>query len=54
MATRTFRDKKTPTTKPILSFDLILKSTLAWITEKELEPEIKNKEDQFRCILIPE
>ena len=30
------------TTKPILSFDLILKSSLAWITVKELEPEIKN------------
>ena len=28
--------------------DLILKSKLAWITEKELEPEIKNKGDQFR------
>ena len=23
-------------------------STLAWIKEKELEREIKNKEDQFR------
>ena len=36
-----------------LSFDLILKSTLAWIKEKRLEPEIKkttttkNKGDQF-------
>jgi len=39
---------KTPTTKPILSFDLILMSTLTWITEKELEREVKNKEDVIR------
>jgi len=47
IAARTFRDKKATTTKPILSFDLILKSTLMWITEKELEQEIENKADQF-------
>ena len=48
IATRTFRDKKTTTTKPILSFDLILKSTLARIKEKKLEPEInKTKETNF-------
>ena len=29
-------------------FDLILMTTLRWITEKELEPEIKNEGDQFR------
>ena len=39
---------KTPTTKPILSFDLILMSTLTWITEKELEREVKKKEDLIR------
>ena len=48
IATRTFRYKTTTTTKTILSFDLILMSTLTWITEKELEREIKNKGDQFR------
>ena len=39
---------KATTTKPILCFELILMSTLTWITEKELEREIKNKGDQFR------
>ena len=39
---------KTPTTKLILSFELILMSTLTWITEKELEREVKNKEDLIR------
>ena len=34
---------KTPTTKPILSFDLILMSALTWITEKELEREVKKR-----------
>ena len=34
--------------KLILSFNLLLMSTLlAWITEKGLEPEIKNNGDQF-------
>ena len=47
MATRIFREKKT-TTKPSLFFDLILMSILRWITEKELELEIKNEGDQFR------
>ena len=36
MATRTFKEKTTTT-----------KSTLTWITEKELEQEIKNKGDQL-------
>ena len=49
MATRTFR--KTTTTKPSLSFDLILVSTLKRITEKELEREIKN---QRRAISLEE
>ena len=47
MATRTFRDKK-QLTKLILSFDFIFMSTLTWITKKAVEPEIKNKGDQFR------
>ena len=38
----------TKTTKPSLSFDQILMSALTWITEKDLEREIKNKGDQFR------
>ena len=33
---------------PTLSFDLISMSTLTWITEKELERELKTKGDQFR------
>ena len=49
IATRTFRDNKTTTTEPILSFDLILMSTLTWITEEELQREIRNKGDQFCC-----
>ena len=36
------REKKT-TTKPSLSFDWILMSTLTWITEKELERDIKKQ-----------
>ena len=32
---------------PTLSFDLISMSTLTWITEKELEREIKPKETNF-------
>ena len=39
---------KTPRTKLILTFELILMSTLTWITEKELEREVKNKEDLIR------
>ena len=31
----------------ILSFHLIVMSSLTWITEKELEREIKNKGDWF-------
>ena len=42
----TFRDKKT-TTKSILYFDLILMSTLTWITKKKLERKVKNKEINF-------
>ena len=38
---------KTTTTKPILYFDLILMSTLAWITEKELERKVENEETNF-------
>ena len=33
---------------PTHFFDLISMSTLTWITEKELEREIKAKGDQFR------
>ena len=47
ITTHTFREKK-KTTRPILSFKFILMSTLTWITEKELEREIKNKGDQYR------
>ena len=47
IATQSLRDNKITTTKPILSFDFILMSTLTWITEKELELEIRNKGDQF-------
>ena len=44
IATRTFRDKNNNNNEAdSQSFDLILKSTLAWITEKELEPEIKRQ-----------
>ena len=32
---------------PTLSLDLILMSTLTWITEKEIEREIKPKETNF-------
>ena len=38
----------TRTTKPSLSFDQILMTTLTWISEKDLEREMKNKGDQFR------
>ena len=48
MATRTFREEKIATTKLILSFDSILMSTLTWITEKELEREMKNKGEEGR------
>ena len=37
----------TKTTKPSLSFDQILMSTLTWITEKDLEREIKTKATSF-------
>ena len=47
IATQTLRDNKITTTKPTLSFDLILMSALTCITEKELELEIRNKGDQF-------
>ena len=33
---------------PTLSFDLTSMSTLTWITENELEREIKTSGDQFR------
>ena len=45
--TQTFRGKKKTTTKPSLFFDLILMSRLTWITEKELEREINDKEDKI-------
>ena len=48
IATRTFKDKKITTIKPILSFDLTLISTLTCITDKEPQREIKNKGHQFR------
>ena len=47
ITTRTFREKKKQG-RSILSFNFILMSTLTWITEKELEREIKNKGDQYR------
>ena len=50
--TWTFRYKKkkktTTTTKLVLSFDLMSMSKLTWMTEKELERQIKTKRDQFR------
>ena len=42
IASLTFRDKTT-TTKPILYFDLILMSTLTWVTEKVLERDKKQR-----------
>ena len=47
MATRIFREKKN-NNKAESFFDVILMSALRWITEKELEREIKNEGDQFR------
>ena len=47
IATRTFRDKKHNINKANSFFRLILMFTLTWITERELQPEIKNKGDQF-------
>ena len=44
IATRTFREKTTITVSSLF-FDLILISTVAWITEKELERETKSKGD---------
>ena len=46
VASQCFRDKKQQQ-MPTLSFDLISMSTLTWITEKELERELKTKGDQF-------
>ena len=54
ITTRTFRDKKTTTTKPILSFDLFLIFTLTRITEKELEREKKKKTNKQRPISLEE
>ena len=45
--TQTFKGKKKTTSKPSLFFDLILMSRLTWITEKELEREINDKEDKI-------
>ena len=47
IATRTFRDEKYNINKADSFFRLILMFTLTWITEKELQREIKNKGDQF-------
>ena len=47
VASQCFRDKKKQQQMPTLSFDLISMSTLTWITEKELERELKTKGDQF-------
>ena len=45
ITTRTFRDEKQQQqSRLILSFDLFLIFTLTWITEEELEREIKNKQ----------
>ena len=45
MATRTFREKKQQQSQVFL--DVILMSTLRWITKKELEQVIKNNGDEF-------
>ena len=45
--TQTFKGKKQQQPKPSLFFDLILMSRLTWITEKELEREVKNKGDKI-------
>ena len=45
MATRTFREKHS---NKVESFSrLFLMSTLTWITEKELEREMRNRGDHF-------
>ena len=44
---RLLEGKKKTKTKPSLFFDLILMSRLTWITEKELEREINDKEDKI-------
>ena len=45
MATRTFREKKQQQSQVFL--DVILMSTLRWITKKELEQVVKNNGDEF-------
>ena len=47
MVARTFREKKT-TTKSCLFDVFFLMFKLTWILEKELEPVIENKGDEFR------
>ena len=51
MAARTFREREKK--KKVVSFStlilmLFLISTLTWVTEKELEPVIENKVEEFR------
>ena len=52
MAARTFRERERKKNK-VVSFStlilmLFLMSTLTWVTEKELEPMIENKVEEFR------
>ena len=51
MAARTFREREKK--NKVVSFStlilmLFLISTLTWVTEKELEPVIENKVEEFR------
>ena len=51
MAARTFREREKK--NKVVSFStlilmLFLISTLTWVTEKELEPMIENKVEEFR------
>ena len=51
MAARTFREREEK--NKVVSFStlilmLFLISTLTWVTEKELEPVIENKVEEFR------
>ena len=51
MAARTFRErekKNKVVSFSTLSLMLFLISTLTWVTEKELEPVIENKVEEFR------
>ena len=48
IATWTFREKKEQHRRVFFQSTLYLMSTLTWITEKELERVIKNKDNEFR------